>query len=175
MPLSDIDTLVSQLKKHPLKLRATTLQRTDDYFELLRLTKSTEQTNTYIRRYLFCLLYEPYTLTHNVFHEKEGLAELIGAMDFWTLLIFDSDRWLTIKEQVKVDLDRAHDYELRLASQDDFLETIQQILVTRKKKFYEECQKRMDVLRQDLIAEAWHPRRVEKWLEIGGFELLETL
>jgi hypothetical protein len=25
------------------------------------------------------------------------------------------------------------------------------------------------------MAAAWHPRRVERWLEIGGFELLDSL
>jgi hypothetical protein len=31
------------------------------------------------------------------------------------------------------------------------------------------------IYKEELIAAAWHPRRVEKWLETGGFELLEAL
>jgi hypothetical protein len=31
------------------------------------------------------------------------------------------------------------------------------------------------IYKEELIAAAWHPRRIEKWLEVGGFELLEAL
>lgn len=37
------------------------------------------------------------------------------------------------------------------------------------------CQERTEAVKEDLIASVWHPRRVEKWLEVGGFELLEAL
>ena len=36
-------------------------------------------------------------------------------------------------------------------------------------------QDRCLAIKEDLMAAAWHPRRVEKWLEIGGFELLDAL
>jgi hypothetical protein len=35
--------------------------------------------------------------------------------------------------------------------------------------------KRTAIFKEDLVAAVWHPRRVEKWLEAGGFELLEAL
>ena len=41
--------------------------------------------------------------------------------------------------------------------------------------FLKERAKQTAIFKEDLIAAAWHPRRVEKWLEIGGFELLDTL
>jgi hypothetical protein len=33
---------------------------------------------------------------------------------------------------------------------------------------------RNKIIKEDLIKEVWHPRRVEKLLEIGGFELLDS-
>ena len=35
-------------------------------------------------------------------------------------------------------------------------------------------QERCSLLKEDIIAEVWHPRRVEKLLETGGYELLES-
>ena len=35
------------------------------------------------------------------------------------------------------------------------------------------CQDRCLTVKEELMAAAWHPDRVEKWLEIGGFELLD--
>ena len=36
-------------------------------------------------------------------------------------------------------------------------------------------QERCKELKEEIIAAAFHPRRVEKWLEQGGFELLESI
>jgi hypothetical protein len=41
--------------------------------------------------------------------------------------------------------------------------------------FLEDMAERTAIYKEELIAAAWHPRRVEKWLEVGGFELLEAL
>jgi hypothetical protein len=41
--------------------------------------------------------------------------------------------------------------------------------------FLEDMAERTAIYKEDLIAAVWHPRRVEKWLEAGGFELLEAL
>ena len=30
-------------------------------------------------------------------------------------------------------------------------------------------------LKEEIIAAAWHPRRLEKWLEAGGWDLVESL
>ena len=35
-------------------------------------------------------------------------------------------------------------------------------------------QDRCRELKENLMMEVWHPRRVEKWLEVGGFELLDS-
>ena len=37
------------------------------------------------------------------------------------------------------------------------------------------CQDRCFAIRNELMAAAWDPKRVEKWLEIGGFELYDSL
>ena len=34
---------------------------------------------------------------------------------------------------------------------------------------------KMQIIKEELIAEAFHPSRVEKWLEAGGIELVETM
>lgn len=36
-------------------------------------------------------------------------------------------------------------------------------------------QKRCRSLRKEIIAAAYHPRKVEQWLEKGGFELVESI
>jgi hypothetical protein len=36
-------------------------------------------------------------------------------------------------------------------------------------------QERCRIIKEDLMKATWHPRRVEKWLEAGGFDLLEAL
>lgn len=42
-------------------------------------------------------------------------------------------------------------------------------------EFLEERAEQTAIYKEDLMKAAWHPRRVEKWLEVGGFELLEAL
>ena len=37
------------------------------------------------------------------------------------------------------------------------------------------AQERCAIIKEELVAAAWAPKRVEKWLEVGGFELLEAL
>jgi hypothetical protein len=39
----------------------------------------------------------------------------------------------------------------------------------------ERSQERCKIIKEELMMTAWHPKRVEKWLEAGGFELLEAL
>jgi hypothetical protein len=36
-------------------------------------------------------------------------------------------------------------------------------------------QARCLTVKEELMAAAWHPSRVEKWLEIGGFEMLDMM
>jgi hypothetical protein len=36
------------------------------------------------------------------------------------------------------------------------------------------CQERARLIKEDLIAAVWHPRRVEKMLDEGGFELIDS-
>lgn len=37
------------------------------------------------------------------------------------------------------------------------------------------CQERSKAIHEELVAAAWAPSRVEKWIEIGGFDLLDSL
>jgi len=36
------------------------------------------------------------------------------------------------------------------------------------------CQERARLIKEDLIAAVWHPRRVKKMLDEGGFELIDS-
>jgi hypothetical protein len=52
------------------------------------------------------------------------------------------------------------------------------ILKTGRKlywNFLREQAEKTATYKEELIAAAWHPKRVEKWLEVGGFELLDAL
>ena len=72
-------------------------------------------------------------------------------------------------------MDEIHDGELALAIEEDFIKNIDAWFRRRRTAFYEEQQARMSVIRTDLMAAAWHPRRVEFWLNQGGFEMLEMM
>ena len=37
------------------------------------------------------------------------------------------------------------------------------------------CQERSRVIHEELCASAWRPARVQKWIEIGGLDILDTL
>ena len=37
------------------------------------------------------------------------------------------------------------------------------------------CQERSRIIRDDLCAMAWRPDRVQKWIEIGGLDILDAL
>jgi hypothetical protein len=72
-------------------------------------------------------------------------------------------------------MDEIHDGELGLAVEEDFIKNIDAWFRQRRTAFYEEQQARMNVIRTDLMAAAWHPNRVAKWLDTGGFEMLEMM
>lgn len=42
--------------------------------------------------------------------------------------------------------------------------------VNSKNRIQDRCRE----LKEDLMIEVWHPRRIEKWLKDGGFELLDS-
>jgi hypothetical protein len=58
---------------------------------------------------------------------------------------------------------------------DAFYQAILKTGHTLYAEFLEECAERTAIYKEDLMKAAWHPKRVEKWLEVGGFELLEAL
>lgn len=39
----------------------------------------------------------------------------------------------------------------------------------------ERCQQRCHLLKEEMVAAVYHPSRVERWLKIGGHELLEAM
>ncbi len=72
-------------------------------------------------------------------------------------------------------MDEIHDGELALAVEVEFIENIEKWFRRERKRLYEEMEARMRRIRDDLMAAAWHPKRVEKWLDQGGFELLDMM
>ena len=56
-----------------------------------------------------------------------------------------------------------------------FYNTILELGRELYRELLEDMAERTAIYKEELIAAAWHPKRVEKWLEAGGFELLEAL
>jgi hypothetical protein len=56
-----------------------------------------------------------------------------------------------------------------------FYNTILELGRELYRELLEDVAERTAIYKEELIAAAWHPKRVEKWLEAGGFELLEAL
>jgi hypothetical protein len=59
--------------------------------------------------------------------------------------------------------------------EEKILEQIQDAFVAVRRNFLACLRMRSGLLKQDLVAAAFHPNRVEKWLEKGGFEVVDMM
>jgi hypothetical protein len=59
--------------------------------------------------------------------------------------------------------------------QDEFLLNLELTMNKAYRLHWSSIRERMNLVKEELIASAWHPRRVERWLDIGGLELLDAL
>ena len=107
--------------------------------------------------------------------EIPALAHSIARMPCMQHLYLRNDTWPSIRHDLETFLDRAFDGEIRLASEEEFLDELGSELNSAKRAFYESCQRKCDIYRQDLVATVMHPDRIEKILNKHGFEMLEEL
>lgn len=90
-------------------------------------------------------------------------------------LELQSHVWKKVVSMLRRFVEDVHDGELHLAMEEDFIKNIEAWFRRKRAAFYEAKKAKMDILRQDLISAAYHPNRVEKWLEAGGFTLLGVM
>jgi len=110
-----------------------------------------------------------------ILYKTQGFTEYIANIPCFSSLAFDSELWTRLKNELNEDLDEAYDYELRLASQYIFIDNLEKELDKRKQDIYKKYRETTSVFKEELCAKAWSSKRVQHLLELGGFELLESL
>ena len=107
--------------------------------------------------------------------EVDGLAHELSRIPSMKHIFLRDGVWNRLRTELEHYLDVANDGELRLASEQDFLDELGHELSLAKKRLYASCQKRCNLYKHDLIAAVMHPTRIEKILNTHGFEMLEEL
>ncbi len=82
--------------------------------------------------------------------------------------LYSTEEWMRILQKKASSV---HNYNVEPSMKVILTDVISQHRDDAKK----EIRQRMDPLKRDLMEAAWHPRRVEAWLDAGGFELLEMM
>ena len=57
----------------------------------------------------------------------------------------------------------------------NFVHLIKQVLYDNKRVIMGGWKGWTDMFKEELVSLAWHPRRVSKWIETGGIDILEKL
>lgn len=107
--------------------------------------------------------------------ERAGLARELSRMPSMKHIFLQDGVWNRLRSELEHYLDVVNDGELRLASEQDFLDELGSELSSAKRVFYDSCQQKCDLYKHDLIAAVMHPTRIEKILNTHGFEMLEEL
>jgi hypothetical protein len=128
-----------------------------------------------ILQFLYTLLVHQKPIGHLQRWEIPGLARSIARMSCMKHFYLRNDTWLKVRTDLEYFLDRAADGELRLASEQDFLNEFQTELVSAKDNFYESCRQRCGVFKRELVDNVMHPDRIEKLLNEHGMEMLEHI
>lgn len=119
------------------------------------------------------------------FYEKEESAYMkrfrqVFYSPIWRPIMFNRDLWYTIQtiweanQAREVNMMGRMNPHLRFKeewSRERFQDMLYEVMSYHQKRVKD----RIQPFKEELIAAAWHPRRVEKWLEMGGFELLDSL
>ena len=58
---------------------------------------------------------------------------------------------------------------------DRMMDLLAQKFYSLRKESRRRIKERMDLIKEELMAAAWHPRRVERWLEAGGWDAIESM
>jgi hypothetical protein len=59
--------------------------------------------------------------------------------------------------------------------EEKILEQIHEAFVAVRRNFLATLRMRSGLIKQDLVAAAFHPCRVESWLKLGGHELVDMM
>ena len=122
--------------------------------------------------FLYTLLSRPRPIGHSQRWEKENLARDIARMPCMKHFFLHGHEWRSLLERA---LDVAADGEIRLASEQDFLDELQAELLVQKKLFYKNAADKCAVYKEDLLAAVMHPDRIEKLINKYGIEELDNL
>jgi hypothetical protein len=60
-------------------------------------------------------------------------------------------------------------------AQDEFLLNLELTMNRAYRLHWRSIRERMNLVKEELMAAAWHPRRVERWLEEGGWDMVESM
>ena len=107
--------------------------------------------------------------------EVDGLAREIAKMPSMKHIFLRDGVWERIRTELDYYLNLASDGELRLASEEEFLDELGHELSSAKIALYAKCRKRCAMYKEDLMASVMHPSRVEKILHTHGYEMLDEL
>jgi hypothetical protein len=157
---------------HPLASRLKTL---NNELETIYEVYGFSQFRRMVLQFLYTLLVNQKPIGYSQPWEIPALAHSIARMPCMQHIYFRNDIWQSLRNDLETFLDRAFDGELRLASEEDFLDELGSELNSAKRAFYESCRQKCNVYRQDLVATVMHPDRIEKILNKHGFEMIESL
>ncbi len=72
-------------------------------------------------------------------------------------------------------LEQAYIENLNETRADRILDLLAQKFYSLRKESRRRIKERMDLIKEELMAAVWHPRRVERWLEEGGWDMIEHM
>jgi hypothetical protein len=72
-------------------------------------------------------------------------------------------------------LEQAHIEFLNETRADRIMDLLAQKFYSLRKESRQRIKERMDLIKEELMAAAWHPRRIEKWLEECGWDAIESM
>ena len=151
------------------------LERLNVQFESVLEKKGYDRFRNAFLDFLYNLLVNQRPVGYPQRWEVDGLAHKISSMPSMKHIFLRDGVWNCLRTELEHYLDVANDGELRLASEQDFLDELGFELTSAKSFFYESCQQKCAVYKYDLVAAVMHPDRVEKILNKHGFEMLENL
>lgn len=98
----------------------------------------------------------------------------------WRPILFNKELWYTIQtvweENQRREIEQGILMNRALELKEQWSrERFQDMLYTMTAFHQKKMKGRIQPFKEELIAAAWHPKRVERWLEMGGFELLDAL
>ena len=94
--------------------------------------------------------------------------------------MFNRDLWYTIQTIWEANQAREANMMIHMNpllrfkeewSRDRFQDMLYEIMTYHQKRVKD----RIQPFKEELMAAAWHPRRVEKWINVHGIDILDTL